>query len=75
LVRTHHIHRVAATAPVAEASIVVYRDHGDRKIGPRKSGTGIEPNQPKARINVPTMAIGMLCAGMGLMLPSLLYLP
>ena len=35
----------------------------------------MKPNQPKARMNVPSMTIGTLCALMGLTLPSALYFP
>ena len=36
---------------------------------------GLNPNQPKARINVPITAIGILCAGIALGDPFLLYFP
>src|SRR5512138_2472130 len=36
---------------------------------------GLNPNQPNARMNVPSTAIGMLCPGIGTALPSGVYLP
>src|SRR5689334_19691292 len=36
---------------------------------------GLKPNHPNARMNVPRSAIGMLCPGIGLGVPSSLYLP
>ena len=36
---------------------------------------GLKPNQPNARMNVPSTAIGMLWPGIGCALPSGAYLP
>src|SRR6266436_5458154 len=63
LVLTHHIHSVDAKAPVAEASIVFTATTLMRKSVPARVEPGLNPNQPKARMNVPNMAIGMLWAG------------
>ena len=35
----------------------------------------LKPNQPNARMNVPSTTIAMLCAGIGFGLPSLENLP
>src|SRR6266496_648619 len=71
----HHIHRRAPIHPVAEANIVVVATTEMRKSVPASVEPGLKPNQPNARINVPRIAMGILCAGIGLMLPFLLYLP
>ena len=70
LVRISHIHNVAANAPVAEASIVFTAMTPIRKSPPARVEPALKPNQPKARINVPITAMGILCPGIGLGLPS-----
>src|ERR1051326_2760465 len=75
LVRNHHIHSVAANAPVAEASIVLTATTPMRRSVAARLEPGLNPNQPNARMNVPTMHIGILCGGMKFVLPSLLNLP
>ncbi len=75
LVRNHHIHRVAATALVEPASIVFTATTAMRRSVPARVEPGLKPNQPNARMKVPSMTKGMLWAGIGLMLPFLLYLP
>ena len=46
-----------------------------RKSPPAKVEPGLNPNQPKARIKVPMMAIGILWPGIVFTVPSLPYLP
>ena len=75
LVRNHHIQSEAASAPVAEASIVLTATMLIRKSPPARVEPALKPNHPKARMNVPRTAIGMLWPGMALEEPSLLYLP
>ena len=70
-----HIYNVAAIAPVADAIMVLTATTAIRRSPPAKVDPGLNPNQPKARINVPTMAIGMLCPGIAFGDPSLLYFP
>src|ERR1035437_2041579 len=65
LVRNHHIHSVAATAPVAEASIVLTATTAMRRSVPASDEPGLNPNQPNARMNVPSMTKGMLCGVIG----------
>src|SRR5581483_6788937 len=71
----HHIHKHEPRHPVAEASMVLVATTAMRRSVPANVEPGLNPNQPNARMNVPAIAIGMLWAGIGLMLPSLLYLP
>ncbi len=65
LVRTHHIHIVAPTAPVAEASIVLTATTAIRRSVPARLEPGLKPNQPNARMKVPSMTIGMLWGKIG----------
>src|SRR5664280_785208 len=60
LVRNHHIQRVEASAPVAEASMVLTATTAMRRSVAARDEPGLNPNQPKARMNVPSIAIGML---------------
>ena len=73
--RRIHIQRVAANAPVAEASMVLVATTPMRRSVPASVEPALKPNHPKARMNVPMTAMGMLCPGIGLGLPSLLYFP
>ena len=65
-------------APKPEASIVTTATMPMRRAplpeAPRVL-PGLNPNHPKARMNVPRMARIWLWPGMGLDEPSLLYLP
>src|SRR5215472_10038273 len=60
LVRTHHIQRVAPNAPVAEASMVFTATTEMRRSVPARLEPGLKPNQPKARMKVPNITMGML---------------
>jgi alanine dehydrogenase len=62
-------------AAVAEASIVFTATIAMQSSVPASVEPGLKPNQPKARMNVPSITIGMLCGAIGLIEPSLLYLP
>ena len=64
-VRTHHIQRVAPKAPVAEASIVFTATTAMRRSVPARLEPGLKPNQPNARMNVPSIANGRLCGTIG----------
>src|SRR5579862_1422452 len=75
LPRTFQIHRVAARALVAEASIVLTALMALRRSVPARLEPGLKPNQPKARMKVPMTHIAMLWGGMTFGDPSLLYLP
>src|SRR5712675_1396331 len=63
LVLNHHMYNVAATAPVADASMVLTATTAMRRSVAAKLEPGLNPNQPNARMNVPAMTIGMLCGG------------
>src|SRR5277367_625433 len=60
LVLNHHIHSVAPTAPVAEASMVLTATTAMRRSDAASEEPGLNPNQPKARMKVPSITIGML---------------
>src|SRR5882724_8444707 len=76
LVLNHHIYMVAARAPVAEASIVLTATTAMRRSVPASVEPGLNPNQPNARMNVPSMTNGMLWGRTGwTILPLLSYLP
>src|SRR5512139_1244441 len=62
-------------APPALASIVFVATTPIRRSEPARVEPALNPNQPKARMKHPTMAIGMWCPGMAFGVPSLLYLP
>src|SRR5260221_2560992 len=57
LVLTHHIQSVDASAPVAEASMGLTATTLMRKSGPARVDPGLNPNQPKARMNEASIAI------------------
>ncbi len=65
---------MAAKAPATLASIVLTTMKAMRRSVPASVEPGLNPNQPKARMKQPTMAIGMWCAGIVCGLP-LMYLP
>ena len=62
-------------APDADASMVLVAMRPMLRSAPARVLPGLKPNQPKARMNVPSMYIGTLWAGRALGVPSLLYLP
>ena len=64
-VRNHHIQIVAARAPVAEANIVFTATTAMRRSVPARLEPGLNPNQPKARMNVPNITMGILWGTMG----------
>src|SRR2546426_8457622 len=46
-----------------------------RRSEPASVEPALKPNHPKARMNVPTSAIGILCPGIALAVPSAVYFP
>src|SRR5437763_928294 len=62
-------------APAAVASIVQVAIDPIRTSVAASVLPGLKPNQPNARISVPSATIGTSCAGIGLAEPSLLNLP
>src|SRR5258706_15262495 len=70
-----HTYSIAVIPPAAPASIVFVAMTPMRRSEPANVDPALKPNQPKARMNVPTNAIGMLCPGMAFTLPSAAYLP
>jgi hypothetical protein len=66
---------IAAIAPPVPASMVFTATTAMRKSVPASVEPGLKPNQPKARMKVPTIAIGMWCPGIATGRPSLVYLP
>ena len=65
---------MAAIAAVMLASIVLTTTKLMRRSVPDSVEPGLKPNQPKARMNVPSTTIGMLWPGIACGLP-LTYLP
>ena len=57
------------------ASMVLVATMPMRPSPPASELPALKPNQPKARMNVPSMTIGMWCGLIALILPSLPYLP
>src|SRR5262245_40564557 len=70
-----HMQNIATIAPEAEASIVLTAITEMRRSAPASVLPGLKPNQPNARMKHPSAAMGMLWPGIGLGVPSLLYLP
>src|SRR5262245_15943987 len=66
---------IAPIAPVMLASIVFTTMKLMRRSVPASVEPGLNPNQPNARMNVPSTTIGMLWPGIALGLPCLSYLP
>jgi hypothetical protein len=66
---------IAATAPAAEASMVFTATTEMRRSVAARVEPGLNPNQPNARMKVPSSAIGRLCGASRFELPSLLNLP
>src|SRR5262249_53435730 len=70
-----HIQHIEVKAPAAEARAVLtamramFGSEADRVL------PALKPNQPKARMSVPSMYMGTLCAGSGLGVPSGRNLP
>src|SRR4029077_1606668 len=75
LLRNHHLHNVAPKAPVALASIVFTATTAMRRSVPASVEPGLNPNQPKARMKVPSATIGTSCPGIAFGLPCESYLP
>ncbi len=71
----HIMKSIAVIAPPAEASIVFVATTPMRRSVPASVEPGLKPNQPNARMNVPTMAIGMWWPGIATGLPFLSNLP
>ena len=61
--------RCAAIAAVMLASIVLTTTKLMRRSVPASVEPGLNPNQPKARMNVPRTTIGMSCPGIACGLP------
>src|SRR2546428_9222311 len=70
-----HTYSIAVTPPAAPASIVFVAMTPMRRSEPASVDPALNPNHPKARMNVPTNAIGMLWPGIAFAVPSRLYLP
>jgi len=65
----------AAMAPADDESSVLLATMAMRPSVALRVEAVLKPNQPKARISVPTMAMGKLCPGMAAMVSSRRYLP
>src|SRR5213592_3075570 len=70
-----HMYSIDVIPPAAPASIVFVAMTPMRRSEPASVDPALNPNHPKARMNVPIIAIGMLWPGMALTLPSALYFP
>ena len=70
-----HTYSIAVSPPAAPASIVFVAMTPMRRSEPASVDPALNPNHPKARMNVPTNAIGMLWPGIAFAVPSRLYLP
>src|SRR5207249_4768393 len=70
-----HTYSIAVALPAAPASIVFVAMTPMRRSEPANVDPALKPNHPKARMNVPTNAIGMLWPGIALAAPSALYFP
>ena len=70
-----HMYNIAVMLPAAPASMVLVAITPMRRSDPAKVEPALKPNHPKARMNVPINAIGMLWPGIALTVPSALYFP
>ena len=59
-----HMYIMEEKAPPAEASMVFMATTPIRRSVPAREEPALNPNHPKARIKVPTTAMGMWCPGM-----------
>src|SRR2546427_3004376 len=71
----NHMYSIEVIPPAAPASIVFVAMTPMRRSDPASVEPALKPNHPNARMNVPISAIGMLCPGIALTLPSALYFP
>ena len=72
---TRYIVSSVPTDAAAPASIVFTATMAMRLSVPASVEPGLNPNQPNARMNVPSMTIGMSWPGIARGFPSLPYLP
>src|SRR5262245_59678903 len=66
---------MAASDPTQPASMVFTTTKLMRRSVPANVEPGLKPNQPKARVNVPSTTMGTLCPGMASGLPCESYFP
>src|SRR5205085_2776902 len=65
LVLNHQTYSVVDKAAVEPAIMVLTAITAMRRSVPARVEPGLNPNQPNARMNVPSMTIGILCGRMG----------
>src|SRR5437016_13333879 len=71
----NHMYSIDVIPPAAPASIVFVAMTPMRRSEPASVDPALNPNQPNARMKVPTRAIGMLWPGIAFTVPLGLYLP
>ena len=71
----HHMNSTQLIVALMPASMVLVAMTPMRPSMADSELPGLNPNQPKARMNVPSCTIGMLCGAMGLATLPLRYLP